>query len=66
MSNSLTRRTFLGLFPLVLGILLRHYYSRLPKGKGKEHVAVPLRRKDLAYDEAFCIARVSQPSYSLN
>jgi len=62
MSNSLTRRTFLGLLPLVVGILLRHYYSRLPKGKGKEHDTVPLRRKDLAYDEAFCITRVSNLS----
>jgi len=59
MSNPLTRKTILGLFPLVVGILLRHYFSKLAKGKGKGHTAVPLRRKELAYDEAFCIARVS-------
>ena len=64
MSNSLTRRTTLGLFPLVLGVLLRHYYSKLLKGKGtgKECVAVPLRNKELMYDEAFSILRVSYSS----
>jgi hypothetical protein len=59
MSNSLTRRTTLGLFPLVLGVLLRHYYSKLAKDKTKGCVAVPLRSKELMYDEAFNIIRVS-------
>ena len=61
MSNSLTRRTTLGLLPLVLGVLLRHYYSKLvkDKGTGKECVAVPLRNKELMYDEAFSVMRVS-------
>jgi hypothetical protein len=59
MSNSLTRRITLGLFPLALGVLLRHYYSKLVRNKGKECVAVPLRSKELMYDEAFSVMRVS-------
>ncbi|KAI9460341.1 hypothetical protein F5148DRAFT_1150733 [Russula earlei] len=56
MSNSLMRRTLLGLFPLLVRILLRHYYSKLVKGNGKGK-AVPLRRKELMYDAAFSITR---------
>jgi hypothetical protein len=59
MSNSLTTRTALGLIPLYVGILLRHYYYKLVNGKGKTSIPVPLRSKELMYDEAFTITRVS-------
>ena len=67
MSTSLSRRIALGLFPLLLGVLLRHYYTKLlvrdkNKHKGKACLAVPLRNEELMYDEAFSIMRVS---YSL-
>jgi hypothetical protein len=58
MSNPLTRRTTLGFIPLVVAILLRHYYCKFVKGKGRGHVAVPLRIKELMYDEAFGVSRV--------
>jgi hypothetical protein len=57
MSNSLTTRTTLGLIPLYVGVLLRHYYYKLIKDKSK--TAVPLRMEELMYDEAFTITRVS-------
>jgi len=67
MSNSLTTRAALGLIPLYVGILLRHYYYKLVKGKGKTSIPVPLRSKELMYDEAFSITRVSTvPPFSLN
>ncbi len=59
MSISLATSTTLGLIPLYVGILLRHYYCKLLKGKGKARFAVSLRREELMYDEAFSIARVS-------
>jgi hypothetical protein len=59
MSNSLTTRTALGLIPLYVGILLRHYYYKFVNGKGKTSMPVPLRSKELMYDEAFTITRVS-------
>jgi hypothetical protein len=69
MSNSLSRRIALGLFPLLLGVLLRHYYTKLVrdknKGKGKACVAVPLRSEELMYDEAFSIMRVSHPLFPI-
>jgi hypothetical protein len=67
MSNSLTRRTTLGLVPLFLGILLRHYYNKLTKNKSRKNpsvVVVPLRSEELMYDEAFSIVRVSYPPLS--
>jgi len=59
MSNSLTTRTTLGLIPLYVGVLLRHYYYKLVKDKSKTRFTVPLRREELMYDEAFSITRVS-------
>src|SRR6266702_6601921 len=67
MSASLTTRTTLGLMPLAIGILLRHYYDRVLKDKNKRKnregavVSVPLRLEELIYDEAFTITRVSLP-----
>ncbi|KAH9020634.1 alpha beta-hydrolase [Lactarius pseudohatsudake] len=61
MSASLTTRTTLGLMPLAIGILLRHYYGRVVKDKSKSRegaaVLVPLRLEELMYDEAFTITR---------
>ncbi|KAH8984794.1 Alpha/Beta hydrolase protein [Lactarius hatsudake] len=61
MSTSLTTKTALGLMPLALGIVLRHYYDRVikDKSKSKEGAAapVPLRLEELMYDEAFTISR---------
>ncbi|KAH8985536.1 alpha beta-hydrolase [Lactarius akahatsu] len=61
MSASLTTRTTLGLMPLAIGILLRHYYGRVIKDKSKSRegaaVPVPLRLEELMYDEAFTITR---------
>ncbi|KAH9165053.1 Alpha/Beta hydrolase protein [Lactarius sanguifluus] len=61
MSASLTTRTTLGLMPLAIGILLRHYYGRVIKDKSKNRegaaVPVPLRLEELMYDEAFTITR---------
>ncbi|KAH9020633.1 Alpha/Beta hydrolase protein [Lactarius pseudohatsudake] len=61
MSASLTTKTTLGLMPLAIGILLRHYYNRVIKDKNKsgegEAVPVPLRFEELKYDEAFTITR---------
>src|ERR1700761_2939304 len=65
MSTSLTTKTTLGLMPLAIGILLRHYYDRVLKDKNKSKngegaaVLVPLRQEELMYDEAFTITRVS-------
>ena len=59
MSNSLTTRTTLGLIPLYVGVLLRHYYYKLVEDKTKTRFTVPLRREELMYDEAFTITRVS-------
>jgi hypothetical protein len=59
MSNSLTTRTILGLIPLYMGVLLRHYYCKLFKDKNKALFTVPLRSEELMYDEAFTITRVS-------
>ncbi|KAH8985537.1 Alpha/Beta hydrolase protein [Lactarius akahatsu] len=59
--SSLTTRTTLGLMPLAIGILLRHYYKRVIKDKSKSGegaaVPVPLRLEELKYDEAFTITR---------
>lgn len=63
MSTSLAARTTLGLMPLAIGILLRHYYDRVLKDKNKSQngegaaVPVPLRLEELMYDEAFTITR---------
>ncbi|KAI0301668.1 hypothetical protein B0F90DRAFT_287335 [Multifurca ochricompacta] len=62
MSSSLTARTTLGLMPLAVGILLRHYYDKIIKDKDKERTGatktfVPLRSEELIYDEAFSITR---------
>ncbi|KAH9055377.1 Alpha/Beta hydrolase protein [Lactarius vividus] len=61
MSASLTTRTTLGLMPLAIGIVLRHYYGRVIKDKSKSKegaaVPVPLRLEELMYDEAFTITR---------
>ena len=63
--SSLTTRTTLGIMPLAIGILLRHYYDRALKDKNKRKneegaaVPVPLRLEELMYDEAFTITRVS-------
>ena len=65
MSTSLTTKTTLGLMPLAIGILLRHYYDRVLKDKNKNKngegaaALVPLRLEELMYDEAFTITRVS-------
>ncbi|KAF8258131.1 Alpha/Beta hydrolase protein [Lactarius quietus] len=64
MSASLTTRTTLGLMPLAIGILLRHYYEKVLKDNNKSKNgdgAVPLRLEELMYDEAFTITRVSLP-----
>lgn len=70
MSTSLTTKTALGLMPLALGIVLRHYYERVikDKSKSKEGAAapVPLRLEELVYDEAFTISRVSASSPRLS
>jgi hypothetical protein len=54
---SLTTTTTLGLIPLYVGVLLRHYYYKLVKSEA--HLAVPLRGEQLMYDEALSITRVS-------
>lgn len=65
MSTSLSTSTTLGLMPLAIGILLRHYYGRVLKDKNKNKnsggaaIPVPLRLEELMYDEAFTITRVS-------
>jgi hypothetical protein len=59
MSYSLTTRTTLGLIPLCVGIMLRHYYYKLVKDKTKAPFTVPLCREELMYDEALTITRVS-------
>jgi hypothetical protein len=62
MSTSLTTRTTLGLMPLAIGILLRHYYDKVLKDKNKAKNgdgSVPLRLEELMYDEAFTLTRVS-------
>jgi hypothetical protein len=46
---SLLWRNTLRLFPLVLGVLLQHYYQY--SKFVKDTAAVPLRRKELIYDE---------------
>ena len=65
MSNTLALRTTLGLIPLYVGVLLRHYYYKLVKGKNKARYTVRLRRKELMYDEVFTITRVSYSPFSL-
>ncbi|KAN0137886.1 Alpha/Beta hydrolase fold, partial [Lactarius tabidus] len=60
MSTSLTTRTTLGLMPLAIGILLRHYYDKVLKDKNKAKNgdgSVPLRLEELMYDEAFTLTR---------
>ncbi|KAH9055379.1 hypothetical protein EDB87DRAFT_1333457 [Lactarius vividus] len=61
MSTSLTTKTALGLMPLAIGIVLRHYYERVTKDKNKSRDGatgpVPLRLEELMYDEAFTISR---------
>ncbi|KAI9441920.1 alpha beta-hydrolase [Lactarius indigo] len=61
MSASLTTRTTLGLMPLAIGIVVRHYYDRVIKDKSKSREGstgpVPLRLEELMYDEAFTITR---------
>lgn len=65
MSTSLSTSTTLGLMPLAIGILLRHYYGRVLKDKNRNKnsggaaIPVPLRLEELMYDEAFTITRVS-------
>ena len=62
MSTSLATRTTLGLIPLAIGILLRHYYDKVLKDKNKGKNGdgpVPLRLEELMYDEAFTLTRVS-------
>jgi hypothetical protein len=62
MSTSLTTRTTLGLMPLAIGILLRHYYEKVLKDKNKGKNGdgpVPLRLEELMYDEAYTLTRVS-------
>ncbi len=72
--SSLSTKTTLGLMPLAIGILLRHYYARVLKDKKKHEspqneegraLRVQLRLEELMYDEAFTITRVSlcPPSY---
>jgi hypothetical protein len=54
--------------PLFLRTLLRHYYNKLIKDNSRENasaVVVALRSKELMYDEAFSIARVSYHSLSI-
>lgn len=68
MSTSLTTRTILGLMPLAIGILLRHYYDKVlkdkTKGKNRDE-SVPLHIEELMYDEAFTLIRVSFSSLLL-
>ena len=62
MSTSLATRTTLGLIPLAIGIILRHYYDKVLKDKNKGKNGdgpVPLRLEELMYDEAFTLTRVS-------
>ena len=65
MPDTLAMRTTLGIIPLYVGILLRHYYYKLVKGKNKERYTVRLRRKELMYDEVFTITRVSYGPFCL-
>lgn len=70
--SSLTTKTTLGIMPLAIGIVLRHYFARVRKDKNKSKngegaaVPVPLRLEELMYDEAFTITRVSLYSFLLS
>ncbi|KAH0829091.1 hypothetical protein J3R83DRAFT_2555 [Lanmaoa asiatica] len=58
MPNSLTRAASLGLGPIALDTLLRHYFDRVKKEKaGDDLPFTQLRQDELLYDEAFSIAK---------
>ena len=56
MPNLLTTRTTLTAGPLFLETLVKHYFARVVSHGSKS--AVPLRREELLYDEAFNIVKV--------
>jgi hypothetical protein len=56
MPNSLTRRASLTVGPLFFETLVKHYFARVIKDNS--NTAVPLRKEELLYDEAFNIVKV--------
>lgn len=64
MVNSLTRQTGLKLGPIILDVLVKHYFDRLRKDQEAKHMP-KLMQEELLYDEAFNIIRVSS-AYSLH
>ncbi|KAI0653965.1 hypothetical protein C8Q70DRAFT_926701 [Cubamyces menziesii] len=56
MVNSLTRQTGLKLGPIILDVLVKHYFDRLRKDQEAKHMP-KLMQEELLYDEAFNIIR---------
>ncbi|KAH9889491.1 hypothetical protein C8Q73DRAFT_707875 [Cubamyces lactineus] len=56
MVNSLTRQTGFKLGPIILDVLVKHYFDRLRKDQEAKHMP-KLMQEELLYDEAFNIIR---------
>lgn len=57
MVNSLTRQAGLKLGPIILDVLVKHYFERLSKDSEAKNMP-KLLQEELLYDEAFNIIKV--------
>ncbi|KAI0753082.1 hypothetical protein C8Q80DRAFT_1097008 [Daedaleopsis nitida] len=56
MVNALTRKTGFTLGPIILEVLVKHYFERISKDEDS-HGTTKLRKEELLYDEAFNIIK---------
>lgn len=57
MVNSLTRQAGLKLGPIILDVLIKHYFERVSKDNEEQDMP-KLLQEELLYDEAFNIIKV--------
>ena len=64
MVNSLTRQTGLKLGPIILDVLVKHYFDRLRKDPEAKHMP-KLMQEELLYDEATGARLFTSSGYNL-
>lgn len=60
--NSLTREVSFKVGPVILDVLVKHYFDRLKSDVAGSNT--PLKQDDILYDEAFTIVKVRSYSWS--
>ena len=68
LANSLTREVGLKVGPVLLEVLVKHYFDRLKKDPNRRGTlpGTGLRQEDVLYDEAFTIVKACHSAFSIS